>query len=330
MPPAKRNSNKHLPPNVYHKYGAYYYVSNVNKKRKWYRLGESLSEAMNEWTKIVNCNDRIITMNQLFNRYMVEVAPTKSPASYRQNQIQIQNLRLFFGDVSPGDVTAVDIYKYLDIRGKKSKVAPNREKALLSHCFTMAIRWGIAKENPCRFVKRLTERPRDRYINDEEYLAVKSIATPVLQCLMDFAYLTAQRISDILKITVSELTEEGIKIQQNKTGSKLIIQWSDALSELVTKIKRLPRSNLTSLTLFCNRRGQKMTYDSFKTIWGRTMKKALQSGLIETPFTFHDIRAKSASDAKNKADASALLGHADMRITERIYNRKANVVRPIK
>lgn len=329
-----RKNNKHLPPNVYFKHGAYYYVKssiiNGKRKRKWTWLGATFNEAMAAWAKIFNTSNVIISMNDLFLRYMAEIAPKKSEASYKQNLIQMQNLIIFFGELKPEEVTPVDVYRYLDLRALKVKVAPNREKALLSHVFSMAIRWGIAKDNPCRHVKRLPEKPRKRYITEEEFLAVRSISPPIQKCLMDFAYLTGQRISDILKIKIADLLEEGILIKQNKTGSEFIIRWSDDLRNVVKQITDISCSNIYSFTLFCNRNGQKISYSAFKSAWKRTMKKALENNLIKTDFRFHDLRAKTGSDAEDINHASNLLGHKDTKITERVYSRKMKMVKPLK
>lgn len=329
----KRKSDRHLPPNVYIKHNAYYFVERIPKKKPiWHWLAQvpHVGEAMAAWTKIINPTRRIHTMNQLFDRYMVEVAPTKAPATYKANILQVASLRIWFGSMQPDEITPVDIYKYIDTRAIKAPVAANREKALLSHCFSMAIRWGIIRDNPCKNVKRITERPRERYIEDEEYLAFQSICSPLVIYMMDFAYFTGQRKGDILSIKLTDIVEEGIKIEQNKTGAKILISWTDKLRECVSNIRKLPRSNVYSLTLFCNRNGAPLTSDGFSSVWDRLMIKALEQGLIKQKFRFNDIRAKSASDAKNVSQASELLGHTDSRITQRVYIRNHKKVTPIK
>lgn len=325
--PRKRITNKHLPQKVYQKHGAFYYVDPNNK---WHKLGVTFAESMANWAKLVNQNNKIITMNDLFSRYLREVAPLKSAASYKKNIYQMQNLTKVFGQMIPSEVTPVDIYGFLDIRGKTAPITANREKSLLSHVFSYAIRWGVCSSNPCRFVKRNTEKPRDRYVENWEFDAVWEIAPPVIQCLMTFAVISAQRIGDILKIKLSDITDEGIFIQQGKTGKKLLLEWSDELRNCVDKIKKLPRSNIYSFTLFCNSKGQPLVYEAFSTLWLKVMKRALADGIIKERFTFHDLRGKSASDLQNRAHASALLGHSDQRTTQRIYIRTPEKVRPSK
>lgn len=43
----KRKTNKHLPPCVYHKNGAYWLV----KRNRWTRLGQHLPEALAEYAR---------------------------------------------------------------------------------------------------------------------------------------------------------------------------------------------------------------------------------------------------------------------------------------
>lgn len=47
-------------------------------------------------------------------------------------------------------------------------------------------------------------------------------------------------------------------------------------------------------------------------------------------FQFRDIRPKAASEIADIREASALLGHSDKRITETVYRRVGEVVRPTR
>jgi integrase len=344
MSPKLRTRDKHLPPRVYFKHGKFFYVT---KENKWIMLGKTMPEAMANWTKLIDRPTHITTMNTLFDRYMLEVAPLKSARTYKTNIAQVQKLRLVFGDMQPADITPVDIYKYMDTRKQldgRGAVSANREKALLSHIFSMAIRWGALADNPCRHVKRHTEHPRNRYITDEEYLIVRSIAPLLIQLAMDFAYLTGQRIGDILKIRLSDLTEEGISIEQEKSirmgrpPKKILIGWSDELRQCVELIRKIPRT-IRGLYLFCSKQGQRYTSDGFSTMWQRVITKAVatvddngnpKEPLLKEGFHFHDIRAKAASDAKDGNHARELLGHANIAITNRVYRRKIELVRPVR
>lgn len=59
------------------------------------------------------------------------------------------------------------------------------------------------------------------------------------------------------------------------------------------------------------------------------MRRALKKGLAER-FTFHDLRAKSASDSDSDQEAADRLGHGDVRITRRVYRRLPKRAKPLR
>lgn len=324
----QRKSNKHLPERVYFKTGHYYYVDLNNK---WHNLGDQLSKAMIKWASLVEGAFNGNTMNSLFDRYMTEVSPTKAPQTFRDNIAEMKNLRAVFGEMAPEDVTPKDVYAYLDIRGKKARTRANREKALLSHVFTMAIRWGVVSDNPCRNVRKLTENKRDRYVTDEEFKVVRDHAPEMIQHAMDFAYLTGLRKGDILKIKLADLKEEGILIEVSKTGKRQLILWSDALKDCVNKIRK-SKNTLRGLHLFSNRRGQPYCVSGFDSIWQRLLRQLHKEEIIKERFRFHDIRRKSATDAEQFAGrefARQLLGHEQQKTTA-IYISGISKIKPLK
>ena len=267
-------------------------------------------------------------MSEVIDRYLREIAPLKAERTYKDNLIQGKYLRAAFGKLRPARVTPQLVYKYLDERGKSSKVQANREIALLSHICKKAIRWGFASTNPCTGVERFKETPRTRYITDEEFAAFKEFAGPDVAAYMDFKLLTGLRKGDIFRIRLGDLKDDGIHINISKTKKTLIIEWTPALEEAVAAIKSLKRP-ITSLHLFCTRRGQPYSVGGFNSIWQRRMKQALEKGIIKERFNDHDIRAKTGSDAE-ESHAVELLAHDDARTTKRHYRRKTPVVKPLK
>ena len=313
----RRKSNLHLPPRMYQKHGAYYYVT---KSNKWIRLSDNLAQAKAKWIELEGEVPQTDTVAALIERYLQEVAPKKAPRTYRDNLTEAKTLLAVFGSMRPGDVRPMHVAQYLDVRGKKAPVRANREKSLLSHVFSMAMRWGVVDSNPCRGVARNTEKGRDRYINDAEFMAVKQIAGDFIATVMDFAYLTALRKGDIFALRLEQITAEGIYIKQGKTGMKQIFEWTPTLREVIARARALPRP-IRGLYLFCTRRGQPYTDAGFKAMWNRIQVKWAESG--GERFTFHDIRAKSLTDAKQQGlDAQALAGHASSATTDHYIKMK--------
>lgn len=71
----------------------------------------------------------------------------------------------------------------------------------------------------------------------------------------------------------------------------------------------------------------------FRSNWHRLMSTATKPGrrgdspVLNEPFTFHDLRAKSGSDADDVREANDRLAHDDLRTTQVIYRRKPRRVR---
>lgn len=266
------------------------------------------------------------TMADLFDRYQREVMPHKAERTRRDNAHQMKRLRAALGHMRPSELRTVDVYTYRDARGEKSRVAANRELELLSHVCTKARQWGAMTHHPCLRVEKFRLKPRSRYVSDAEFELVRSLAPPMVQIAMDLALHTGQRRGDILALTRDDLTEAGILFRQGKTGKVLTVGWSDELRAIVERAKAIEPQ--VRRHLVCTRSGKAYSGNGFNSVWQRVMAAALERGLVER-FTFHDLRGKSASDDELEA-ASKRLGHADPRITQRVYRRKAEVVTPLR
>jgi len=340
-----------LPDRWTKKHGAFYYIVPKNLKsnfdnKSWYRLGSTEPEAYQEWARLLGVKQRSYrTMNSLFDRYMIEISPGKSPKSLNENVRQIKKLRAAFGAMNPKAVKPVHVYQYMDAR-IKTPVAANREVALLSHVFTKAIRWGAIEENCCteKKVERFPESPRDRYIEDHEFELFKNqYAGEFLTAYLEFKYLVGQRKSDILQVKISDLTDEGIRFRigkkrkgQEESKVTVLIEWTDELREAVVKVKSI-KCKIGSIWLFANRSGgcyvhqsgrYKGTPSGFDSIWQRRMTKFESDGNLR--FNEHDMRAKTATDLKQLDHANELMQHSSLTTTKRVYIRGESVVVPLK
>jgi len=85
-------------------------------------------------------------------------------------------------------------------------------------------------------------------------------------------------------------------------------------------------------TMLCNLEGKPFTSDGFRSNWHRLMTRATMPSDNGEPalterFTFHDLRAKSASDDELGA-ATERLAHDDPSTTQKVYRRKPRRARP--
>jgi integrase len=123
--------------------------------------------------------------------------------------------------------------------------------------------------------------------------------------------MTGQREGDLLKLSRSQLTDDGILFTIGKskgrhprhgkiieTAKRLIVEWSPELRAVIEKLKKLGPD--IRPTLLCNLQGKPFTSDGFRSNWHRLLDAATKGGKNGEPaalaerFTFHDLRAKSA------------------------------------
>lgn len=348
----RRTRDKHLPQRVYWKNGAFWFVDYQNK---WHRLGATMAEMYAELAKHVDRSAPLHTMGDVFDRFILEKIPLLAPRTQSDYRGYIENLRVYFADAPPEDVTPGDVFDYRNERAKKSVVQANREKSCLSSVFTASIEWKLRNDNPCRLVPKLHEQERDRYVLDEEFLAVYKLTTVVMQDVsgkimqgaMDLATTTGQREGDLLRLPCNDprvYTKEGIVFRPSKSKRRhprhgktiesaktVIIEWSDELHAVVDRLRSIgPRLRPT---LICNQDGQSYTESGFRSNWHRLMTAAVEGSkrkdgswitepVLTESFTFHDLRAKRASDAEDLQEANDALAHDDMKTTQKVYRRK--------
>jgi integrase len=235
---------------------------------------------------------------------------------------QLAILRQAFGHMRPNQIKKKHLYQYADAR--KAPVSANREWSLMSQVFKHGIKWGLCEENPCVGLMRYKEKPRDRYVEHEEFLAVLAVAPPVIECAMALAYLTALRPGDLLRLQRQNLTKDGIAVTVRKTDRKMVFQWTDDLRTIVKRAQKLPTS-VASIYLITQPNGQRYTESGFRGLWNRFMVKMVSGGILTEPFEFRDIRPKSATDSED----DQLLGHLDARTLQKHYKRKPLRVMPL-
>lgn len=319
-----RKHDRHLPARVYLRRGAYYLVL---PDGQWVPLGRNLTEALAAYALHFQDAPQARTMGDVLDRYEREVIPLKSAKTGVDQRRQVGMLRAVFGAMHPDSLTAQDIYKYIDKRGKVP-IAARHEIGLLSHVYTKAIRWGAATVNPCKGIERPPPAKRTRYVSDAEFAAVRDLSTPIMQCAMDLALLTGLRQGDLLGLRRTDCGTEGITVKTSKTGKSLLIQWSAALKEAVDRACAMPPAQ-PAVFLLRTRTGEKYSSAGFQTNWKRTMEKAVALHSFEA-YTFHDLRAKSASDTGSLDDARDRLGHASATTTQSVYRRAAQRVKPLR
>lgn len=277
----------------------------------------------------------VITFKYVAGRYLVEVIPTKSAATQKDNLRELKNLLAFFND-PPAPLEAIQpqhVRQYLRWRSS-APVRANREKALLSAIWNFAREMGYtALANPCSGVKGNKETGRDVYIEDSVYRAVYDKADVGLQDAMDLAYLTGQRVTDVRLMDERDIRDGQIWIKQGKTGAKRRIELVGELASLIARIKaRKAGHKVHSTRLIVTADGEPMTASMLRGRFDRAREAA---GVAKAAFQLRDLRAKAGTDkAESSGDivqARDQLGHTSVTMTEQyVRNRKGKKITPTK
>jgi integrase len=301
-----RKKDRHLPRCVYFRHGAYYFV----KRGVWHPLGKSLPTALAAYAREFQGAGG--GLDALIDRTLAKLKPDLSANTIKQYRHAAMKLKKLLREFShPGEVTPRDV---VEIRAGM-RATPNMANRVLSftrQVFDQALEEGDIEVNPALGVKRLPERKRDRLPEREELERIYEKSGSRLRVIIDLLLRAGQRVEDTLGIRRADLTDEGIRFQQDKTDAKVLVRWTPELREVVERAKAL-YGNVVALTLLHNRRGKPPDYSTVKIQWDKARKAA---GVEDVQL--RDLRAVAATWAKRQGkDATLLLGHTTAATTKR-------------
>lgn len=310
-----RKTDRHLPPCVYYRHGAYYLV----KRGKWTRLADDYHASLIVYARIVA--QPADGMVRLIDEMLPRILKGKSASTVAQYTIAAARLRSILAEFRPDQVRPADVVQIRRSFADTPAVA-NRTVTVLRLVFDQALEDQLVESNPCAGVRPIQIPARDRLLTWAEFDAIQSKASERLRIMMELCYLTGQRIGDVLAIKRADLGDNGIAFRQQKTGKRLIVAWTSELRTAVDRAKALT-PGFVPLTLFYGKAGKPPAY---KNVW-RQWRNACEAAGVENA-NIHDLRAMSGTHAEQQGeDPTALLGHTDRRTTQRyLRDRSPRVV----
>lgn len=330
---ARRKTNLHLPPRLYEYRGkrtVTYYTFTADHDRV--NLGHDLSAAKRKLLDLEEGRSIAGTIGEMLDDYLkvVDAKVKKGKLSARtlsDRETEADNLKAAFGRMKPADLLPKHVWDYLHrYRGEEAPVRANREIGFLQSAFNWARGQGIVRDNPCIGVERNEETPRERLVTDKELrdfcrmarrdgVAGKRAAVAAM-----IAYLTGKAQAQVLSLRRGQISPEGISFGKRKGGAATMVTWSRRLKAYIDAAIAMP-SQVESMFVIHNRKGQPYTRDGFKTIWQKLMAQWVARG--NERFTFHDLRAKAVSDVTSQGrKASELTGHRSEAMPARVYDRR--------
>jgi integrase len=301
--------DRQLPAGMYLKHGAYWLV----RRNKWTRLGTDLGASLRAYASHVETKP--VGMCAAVDRAIEDISGRGKPNTVRQYKQAAKKLRNMFAEFHPSQVRPIHVRQMLTHLKATPNMA-NRCRSVLMLAMKLAVESGECETNPVAEIDPLPERQRERYLSDAEFAAIYDAAPDIVQVFMAIAYMTGQRIGDVLAIRISDLGEDGIAFRQEKTEARLIVAWTPELRQAAQRAKDL--RTVRSFFLISQRNGRRYSYKGMRDAFDRAR---IAAGVEDA--TPHDIRAKAGTDAKRQGkNPTLLLGHTSPQHTGRYIRQR--------
>lgn len=264
------------------------------------------------------------TVNDILDRFVRDYVPSLGERTQIDYGRHVRDLRKWFGPRIANSLKAIDFGVFMDVQ--KGKIQRNKQLAVLSCAFAEAVgRWYMMERNPCRDVKRHPSKARDREVTSKEFAEFMATVPKRMKIAMQLSVLTGQRQGDILSMKWTQVDRAAGKIsfKQAKTGKRLGVRITPAVGAILDAcIEMAPPGE----HVVRRRDGHRYTSDGFRAIWQRYQRRWKKAG--NERFTYHDLRARAAAQCKTVEEAMLLLGHQNISMTRRVYDRAERVVDP--
>lgn len=286
------------------------------------------------------------TIDQLVDRYIMEVIPTKKVSSTLYHSRHFGMIRRTMGPANLKNIEVCHAYELYDaIKAKSGLASANKTMAILSHMLTYACRWGSIKHHPMKvgnFRKEYPKKLPSNYIppSDFELLEALSVAGDMIYDYVMIKWHIGLRRTDMLQLQVKDLRENGIEVCASKTkdstGITILHEWDDT-GEIRKAIDRqLAGRGDPNDYIFVNHDGdpyidlETKLADGFQSLWRRWQSKAFKETQLERKFVERSLRTKNGSDSESIDEARKRLGHASETTTSRHYRHGVAVSKPLK
>jgi integrase len=303
--------------------GRYYLVRADGKKRIWIKLSKvdeglpALYAALAEATKAPTVADD--TMPKVIAAWEKAVMAKHADSTQRDERARGKVIAEEFEEYRACDIQSPDVTSFLEPYSDRPKTF-NLFRAQIGELMRFAMQkgWREPGTNPVReIIPTMSTPPRDRYPTDSEVRRIKvagiygkdgrkTRSGLMLAALIDMAYLTGQRISDLLSLTWGALGRDGIVFTPAKTskttGGRVLIEWTPKLRDVERRLKELRRERRAFGEFVFTKQatkkgmakaGQRYTYWGASTAWRRACERA---GIDD--LHFHDLRAKALTDTE--------------------------------
>lgn len=303
--------DRRLPPRVFPNGRWYCLVTAQGKKRVWTKLSlirDGLPAVYGALARALEQDAVDDRVPGLIARWERDVMPRHAEKTQADERRMGKVIAESFVEFRIAQVEPPHVAEFLRaLRGKPR--THNGYRAHLRELMRYAIELGLrpAGSNPVSDVPTMRVKARTRYITDSELRRIKVAAMhgddglrtrsgPMLCALIDVAYLTGQRIGDLLALEWPQIKDGGILFSPAKTmgstGAAVLIEWTPRLRNAIERLKALRKERRAfGPRVFTTQDGKAYSYWGASSAWKRAVARAGVRGVH-----FHDLRAKALTD----------------------------------
>jgi integrase len=236
------------------------------------------------------------------------------------------HLRGAFGHLQIRDLSPGHVRSYLEEQLRRG-LAPNTVNQHLitfRHSFTMAVEWGLLRENPVRSVRLPVpiDNQRTRYLTPDEYRRLIAELDPLRRWLVQLAIFLPFRKGKLLSLAWEHVRIDDqllvLPPENNRTKkAPRALYLSPEAVDVLQEIRAWQEAHgLETPWVFCNPQTMRpYQFDSDRQ-WRRALDKAKISD-----FRFHDLRHTAASwlvmQGADLLAVKEILGHRELKTTQR-------------
>lgn len=356
---------RELPLRVFEKHGSYYLVTpkpENRKKRNWDRLcsvDDGFALMYQELARREQGKSLDDMLPKICVDWMAECGIKHSAKAQADDRTHNRAISEAFAEFRANQIKPPDVTTFLKTWEGQPR-SYNAYRSALKERLRFAEEKGyiLPGANPVGSIKTKKVKARDRYITDSELRRIKfaimygkkggtnagqrtekenrllNRSGHTICCLIDMAYLTGQRIGDLLEMEWSAVRKDGLYFEPGKvedtTAVKILIQWTPRLQAVVDRLKNPPpipgskdkAKPVSARWMFSTLRGQPYTYDAIKSAWARARERAKLKNAH-----FHDLRAKALTDKDEQEGMGAartMGGHStEQQTSDYVRHKKA-------
>lgn len=273
--------------------------------RRHHEIMNELADAKSGWDA-----KKVPTLAEWWGLY--RKAKTKAAATWDRNGYDMKNMLGQFGRLELTKLTPNQFERYFNWRRRQvAEGTVNNEISTLKAVLNAAMEEGLIDKSPARRIKKTRVKPKDRVLDRDEEVRLLGVLAPVYQRWLTFMLGTGLRIDEATKLTPAGIDWQAPSITVVGKGSR-----TRTVPLLDSRLVEILRTQVEPGGPFV------WPHNTRDGAYREVLTAACTAAHV-LRFTPHMLRHTFATRYLQSGGdifiLSKLLGHASVRMTERVY-----------